>query len=258
MDLSNISADSFNFSLILDIIVLLVLIFSVGIAFLRGFVREVLTIAGLIGGIICAFVFAPDLEAPVANMLGVSADNTENLIGPIPNAFVVKGIAYGGVMLSVIIILSIFSYFLSKKLKDTGLGPIDRTLGVFFGLARAVLVLGFLYLPLYLMEDTEKRTDIFPKSISRVYVEWSAAGVESLLPQDVLPQKASGKTESELASFTREKLQEIDVLKDSGPRTLRPDAGYSEDNRDKLDELINSQRLDNNRTPPTDGESFNE
>jgi membrane protein required for colicin V production len=259
MDLANISADSFNFSLILDIIVLLVLIFSVGIAFLRGFVREVLTIAGLIGGIICAFMFAPSLEAPVASMFGVSEKSAENLIGPIPNEFVVKGVAYGGVMLSVVIILSILSYYLSKKLKDTGLGPIDRTLGVFFGLARAVLVLGFLYLPLYLMVGTEKRAEIFPKSISRVYVEWSAAGVEGILPKDVLPKKVQGKTESELATFTREKLQEIDVLKDSAPKALKTIDGYSEDNRDKLDDLIKSQNINSNRTAPEEeGAPLNE
>jgi membrane protein required for colicin V production len=246
MDLTNLSADSFNFSIIMDIIVLLVLIFSVGIAFLRGFVREVLTIAGLIGGIICAIIFAPSLEAPVANMLGVSAKDAENFIGPIPNEFVVKGIAYGGVMLTVVIILSIFSYFLSKKLKDTGLGPIDRTLGVFFGLARAVLVLGFLYLPLYLMIAPEKRAELFPKSISRVYVEWSAAGVEGILPKNVLPKKIQENTESQLATFTREKLQEIDVLKDSAPKVLKPDAGYSEDNRDQLDDLIKAQERNAN------------
>jgi membrane protein required for colicin V production len=257
MDLANISADSFNFSIILDIIVLLVLIFSVGIAFLRGFVREVLTIAGLIGGIICAFMFAPSLEAPVANMLGVSAKSADNLIGPIPNEFIVKGVAYGGVMLSVVIILSVLSYFLSKKLKDTGLGPIDRTLGVFFGLARAVLVLGFLYLPLYLMISAEKRAEIFPKSISRVYVEWSAAGVEGILPKDVLPKKIQGKTESQLATFTREKLQEIDVLKDSAPKALKPDAGYSDDSRDKLDDLIKSQGMSESH-PAQDGASLNE
>jgi len=258
MDLANISADSFNFSLILDVIVLLVMIFSVGIAFLRGFVREVLTIAGLIGGIICAIIFAPSLEAPIAGMFGVSDKSAENLIGPIPNEFIVKGVAYGGVMLSVVIILSVLSYFLSKKLKDTGLGPIDRTLGVFFGLARAVLVLGFLYLPLYLMVGTEKRTEIFPKSMSRVYVEWSAAGVESLLPKDVLPKKIQGKTESELASFTREKLQEIDVLKDSAPKALKSDAGYSDDSRDKLDDLIKSQGLDSSPAAPENGAPLNE
>ncbi|MEC7576418.1 MAG: CvpA family protein, partial [Pseudomonadota bacterium] len=144
MDLNSLSLDNLNLSLGLDIIVGLVLLFSVGIAFLRGFVREVLTITGLIGGIFCALLFGGALEPSVAGMLGVSSEKAEKLISPIPNDFLVKAISYGGIFISVVIGLSIVSYFISKKLKDTGMGPIDRTLGVFFGLARAVLVLGFL------------------------------------------------------------------------------------------------------------------
>jgi membrane protein required for colicin V production len=238
MDLSNISADSINLSLILDIIVVLVLLFSIGIAFLRGFLREVLTIASLIGGAIGAFIFGPLLKEPVASMLGVDKEGAENLIGPIPNEFVVGAVAYGGIMLSIVIVLSVVSYYLSKKLKDTGLGPIDRTLGVFFGLARAVLVLGFLYLPLYLMLEADKRAELFPTAFSRVYVEWSAAGVEGLLPENILPEEDSDKKESELASFTREKLQEIDVLKETLPKVLKTDSGYNEKSRDQLDNLI--------------------
>lgn len=241
MDLTSLSPDSFNFSLILDGIVGLVLLFSVGIAFLRGFVREVLTIAGLIGGIICAFLFGASIEPSVANMLGVSADDAEKLISPIPNDFIVKGLAYGGIMLAVVIVLSVASFFISKKLKDTGLGPIDRTLGVFFGLARAVLVLGFLYLPFYLTLESSKRDEIFSKSISHVYVEWSAAGVKTLLPENLVPEKVKQQSQSELANFTREKLQEIDVLKDTQPKALKTDQGYEDQSRNDLDALIERQ-----------------
>ncbi|MAH05430.1 MAG: hypothetical protein CL561_07715 [Alphaproteobacteria bacterium] len=238
MDLSSLSLDNLNLSLGLDIIVGLVLLFSVGIAFLRGFVREVLTITGLIGGIFCALLFGGALEPSIAGMLGVSSEKAEKLISPIPNDFLVKAISYGGIFISVVIGLSIVSYFISKKLKDTGMGPIDRTLGVFFGLARAVLVLGFLYLPLYLMMSSEKREELFDKSISHVYVEWSAAGVKTLLPENLLPQKKSDEDKSDLANFTREKLKEIDVLKSTAPKALDKDAGYNDTSRDDLDALI--------------------
>lgn len=240
MDLSNFSLENLNLSMIMDVVVALILLFSVGIAFFRGFVREVLTIAGLIGGIGCAFLFGASLEEPVAQMIGVNLSDAsaKKIINPIPNDFIVKGIAYGGIMLSVVIVLSIASFFISKKLKDTGLGPVDRTLGVFFGLARAVLVIGFLYLPLFLMLETKKREELFPSAVSRVYVEWSAAGVEGLLPKDVVPEKLKAKNDTELAKFTREKLQEIDVLKNTAPQALKTEAGYSPVNRDKLDSLI--------------------
>ena len=173
-------------------------------------------------------------------MLGINIadENAKKLISPIPNSIIVKGIAYGGIMLTVVAVLSVASFFISKKLKDTGLGPIDRTLGVFFGLARAVLVLGFLYLPLYLMMDAEKREELFPSAVSRVYVEWSAAGVEGLLPKNVVPEKLKAKSETELATFTREKLKEIDVLKDTAPKALKVDEGYNTENRNDLDALI--------------------
>lgn len=238
MDLSTLSLDNLNLSLGLDIIVGLVLLFSVGIAFLRGFVREVLTIAGLIGGAFAALLFGGVLSPAVASMLGVSSEKAENLIGPIPNEFLVKAISYGGIFIAVVIALSIVSYFLSKKLKDTGMGPIDRTLGVFFGLARAVLVLGFLYLPLYLMMSNDKREEYFGKAVSHVYVEWSAAGVKAVLPEKFLPAPQNKDGETDLAEFTREKLKEIDVLKSTEPKALEKDGGYEDTARDKLDALI--------------------
>lgn len=238
MDLSTVSLDNLNMSLGLDIIVGLVLLFSVGIAFLRGFVREVLTIAGLIGGVFAALLFGSVLSPAVASMLGVSSTKAENLIGPIPNEFLVKAIAYGGIFITVVIALSIVSYFLSKKLKDTGMGPIDRTLGVFFGLARAVLVLGFLYLPLYLMMSNDKREEYFGKAVSHVYVEWSAAGVKAVLPEKFLPAPQNKDGETDLAEFTREKLKEIEVLKSTEPKALEKNRGYEDTARDKLDALI--------------------
>ena len=46
---------------------------------------------------------------------------------------------------------------LSGAVNAMGLGPVDRSLGVFFGVARALLLLGLVYLPFHLLLDDDAR-----------------------------------------------------------------------------------------------------
>ena len=57
--------------MIVDILVLAVLLISALIAFLRGFIREVLTITGVVGGLAAAYFGGPLLAPLMRGWLGV-------------------------------------------------------------------------------------------------------------------------------------------------------------------------------------------
>ncbi len=204
--------------MIIDIIVIVVLLASALISFLRGLMREILTILGVVGGLAGAYFGAPLLSPPMRSWMGVEAGvEPERLFGIIPYNLVADSLSYGLIFIVIVIILSIISHTLAKTVKAMGLGAIDRTFGVIFGLLRGVLLLGLLYLPLYLLLDVKAKEAWFSDSRTHIYLEKTAQALASALPDKALNKVAKDAEKMEPlfkgALSTREKLQSIDLLK---------------------------------------------
>lgn len=203
---------------ILDCVVIAVILVSSIIAFLRGFIREVLTIIGVVGGLIAAYFIGPSL-APV--MLGwiVGPDaepDVKCIKDMVPCDALADILSYGSIFILVVLVLSIVSHFLSASAKAVGLGAVDRTFGVLFGVARGVALLGLLYLPFYLMADKDDRAKTFEGSTTLVYVEATSTFFADLIPESMSSEagkKAQEKLDA-MAETTRQKLQDMEVLKD--------------------------------------------
>jgi membrane protein required for colicin V production len=233
--------------MIFDLVVLAAILISCLIAFLRGFIREVLTILGVIGGTAAAVSLGPKLtpfvktwldhhqdkvkasataadkaaaaapNAPAAAEAATKAhEHAEKLFGVLPYDIAAEIIAYGGVFIVVVIVLSIISHLLSGWAKKIGLGAVDRTLGIFFGVVRAVVLLGLLYLPVYLLADEAQLKDWFGDSRTRVYVQATSAWLDGFMPKTAKRDlnAAADKASASMAGATRDKLLRIDALKE--------------------------------------------
>jgi membrane protein required for colicin V production len=201
---------------VFDVVVAAVIFVSALIAFFRGFIREVLTILGVVGGLAASVLFGP-LMVPVARgWLGIKdGAEPQHLFGVVPYPVIADVIAYGGVFVAVVIVLSIVSHFLSGWARAVGLGAADRTFGVLFGIARGIVLLTLLYLPVYLLVEGKVRGDWFKGSRTIFYVDTGAEFVAGLLPKSLTAdmQKKGEEKAGEAADTAREKLQELDVLK---------------------------------------------
>lgn len=234
--------------MLIDAIILGVLLVSAVFAFLRGFIREVLTILGVVGGLAASLAFGKQLVPLMSQWLGVDADAKEPQLfaGVVPYTVVADVLAYGSIFLIVVIVLSVVSNLLAKWARTLGLGPIDRTLGVIFGIARGVLVLAVLYLLPYLLFTEESRREWFKDSRTIVYIESTAAWLAEFLPASVKNSTpgSGGDATNPLAKATRDKLKDLELLK--GDET-KPDAvtseedGYGTDQRQNMQELIQEQ-----------------
>jgi hypothetical protein len=113
--------------MIIDILVLLVLALSALIAFLRGFIREVLTIFGVLGGMVAAYYAGPMLLPLMEGWLGVdpAAEDPQKLFDIIPYTYVAAFLAYGSIFVIVVVILSIISHMIAEAVKSVGLGAVD-------------------------------------------------------------------------------------------------------------------------------------
>ena len=255
--------------MIFDAIVLAAVIISAVIAFLRGFIRELLTIVGVVGGLAASYFGGPILVPVMRNWLGVSddPDKVKKLFDAVPMNIVADVCAYGLIFIVVVIILSVLSHFLSVGAKAVGLGPVDRTLGVLFGMARAILLLSLLYLPVMLLTEKEERDSWGPlkESRSRYYIEQASDWIASFLPETTSKSvEDATKQTNEKMNETRQRLEDMEVLKNAAdkageamdkaqeaiapaPSDATGDApgdatGYQPDQREKLDQLIETNQ----------------
>ncbi len=147
----------------LDITVLAILALSAIIAFMRGFIKEVLTIAGLIGATVASYSLAPAVEPWFTSVLSGTAEGEKEekrlFWDLIPADVMATALSYGSIFIGVFIVLTVVSFFISKVAQEMGLNFMDRSLGVVFGLARGFALLVLLYLPFSIMLTEEE----FPK-----------------------------------------------------------------------------------------------
>lgn len=111
----------------LDIAIVAVLVLSIAWGILRGFVREILSLAGWV----LAFLAANAVAAQLGELLPASWARAEVRVL----------IAFVVVFVLVLSATTLVALLISKLFKRAGLGGVDRTLGGIFGLARGVLIL---------------------------------------------------------------------------------------------------------------------
>jgi membrane protein required for colicin V production len=240
---------AYHSGMIIDIVVGLVVLSSALISFMRGFIREVLTIAGVVGGILAAVFLGPPMAPIVRDWFGAGeGENPEKLFDIIPMEIVADAVTYGVIFIAVVIVLSVLSHVVSGAAKAVGLGPVDRTLGVVFGVARALVLLGLVYLPFHLLMNENRKTDFFSDSKTHFFIEKISAVMADYLPESDDVKK---DIKEEAADGFKQKLENSDILggkkKDSKPapvETKLDEEGYKEEQRERLDDLFNDAPYD--------------
>lgn len=236
--------------LFVDIFVGLVVLISVSVAFLRGFIREVLTILGIVGGIVASYIGGPFLIPSMRGWMGVTegaeGEEAEKFMSILPYPMLADFLSYAAVFVVFVIILSVLSHFLAEAAKNLGLGALDRTLGVVFGLARSVIVLGLLYLPIFYLVGDEEKKSWFEGSHTHVYLEAASGWINGFFPENVEESLPDSEKAMDMISDTRKKLEAMDVLpsEDDVKEATDPENiekktdGYTPDFRDAMDKLI--------------------
>ena len=149
-----------------DYLVVFVMATSVIIGLLRGFVKEVLSLAGWV----VAFVVANAYAAALAPMLPQA----------VPGEVLRLILAFGALFIGVRILTGLLAMALGALLDAGGLGFFDRLLGAVFGIGRglvivltAVILCGMTSLP---------QQDFWKDALFSPYAETGARLVKTFLP----------------------------------------------------------------------------
>jgi membrane protein required for colicin V production len=113
-----------------DVLILLVLLGSTFIGLVRGFVREAVSVAFWIIAIWAAWKFAPLVEPRLGGLLA------DPRIAPWVGRLVV--------LVLVLLIGWIIGMLLGYFTRSMGLGPLDRLIGLLFGILRGLVLMGLM------------------------------------------------------------------------------------------------------------------
>ena len=126
-----------------DIIVIAVVGLSALIAFLRGFVREVLTIGSWLGASLVTLYGFPLVQG-----------RFEQWISSKMAADIVCGIS---LFLFTLILLSILSHMIARFVRGSALTAVDRSLGLLFGLLRGAILVSLAYMLVFALDPNMLR-----------------------------------------------------------------------------------------------------
>jgi len=231
--------------MIIDLVVGFVVLVSAGISFFRGVIREVLTIAGVVAGLFAAVLFGKSLSPIFKNWLGVDpeAETPEKLFDIVPMPIVADICAYAAIFILVVIIVSLISHFASGAVKAMGLGPIDRTLGVVFGIVRAMLLLSLLYLPFHKLMSDESKEEYFGNSKTHLYIAKTSNYILRFFPENDEASNDDNTDKKNEDGSLKDKLYQSELLKsDDGKSESKKvndkETGYDADEREKLETLF--------------------
>ncbi|WP_366555700.1 CvpA family protein [Aquibaculum sediminis] len=215
-----------------DLIILVVLLLSALLAFSRGFVHEVLGIGAWIGAVFATLWFFTPVQEIARDMIAIE------LLADIG-----AGVA---IFLVALILLSVLSRMIGRRVQDSSLGFLDRTLGVVFGLLRGVVIVCLLWLGVSWLMPAEEHPAWLQEARALPLVETGADYIRTLVPAELRIEDAMEQTDSdgEVVDFRIPPLQPTPQAAGNGEAT-EGSAGYDDMPRREMDRLLDSIREGN-------------
>lgn len=213
---------------ITDMVILLVLVLSGLLAFLRGFVAEVLSVAAWIGSLFVAVYGYVYLQPYARQFITINTTAAD---------------AAAGVTLFVValILFTVLGRVLSGTLTMAGLGAIDRSLGFLFGLARGAALVCLAYLLiLWAVPERNDHPSWLTEARSLPLVEEGADLLWKLVPPHLLDEAdaAASRARRQAEEQSRRALQER--LLNPTPKAGAPSGsnGYNDRERQEMNRAI--------------------
>lgn len=220
----------------LDIVVVLVVLALGLFAFLRGFVHELLSVTSWVGASLAAVYGLPLARPYVARHIEVD--------------WIADAATAGGIFLVSLVLLSLITHAVSRRVRDSALNGLDRSLGFVFGLAKGAVLVSLAYmLAVWIMKPADDpvwrsrdQPDWLIEARSRPLMEYGAGLIQKALPAEYGLARGRAEAAAEEVRRLREAERSFRDLARPQPRAAPGSAepGYGTSERRDLERLIQS------------------
>ena len=217
---------------VLDGIIVIVLLLSALFAFSRGFVKEVLAIGGWIGAFFSALYLYDPVKPYVAMYL--------------PKGVIADAATFIGLFVASLVVFSILSHQIASRVRDSSIGPLDRSLGFLFGLARGAIIVIVAYLLLAQLVPADKQPDVVSQAKLTKWVHRGAEISVRMVPQTLTIRDYLERALDELRKINDLSGGQLERALSPGDSETDKDSkgfmGYKDEPRNQLDKLIQTNQ----------------
>ena len=196
---------------LLDFIVIGIMLVSGLLAMVRGFMREILSIAAWGAAALVTLYAYPRLLPAARGYLNSDIFATVAVIV--------------GVFIGTLIVVSIVTVRISDMILDSRIGALDRTLGFIFGLGRGLLIIVVAYLFFNWLVQEKQQPEWVTKAKSLAMLQSTGDWLKGIVPDD-------------LEKYFPKKRKPEDEQTDTDQAAPPSGDGYSKPARDSLKKLI--------------------
>jgi membrane protein required for colicin V production len=215
-----------------DLGVLGVIVLSAVFAFARGFVRETLSIMAWAGAALITFYGFNHIYGLVLRF--------------VTNSLLANLVAGAGLSVVSLIVLTIMTGYFARLVHSTSLSPIDRTLGLVFGLARGAALVSLAYLVLDVSLPQNDRPGWIRQAKSEPFLAQGADVLRSVLPQSLQIKSAAAADDTQRALERAREAQKAMRALSSPALPAKPGQdqapNYKPGDRRDMDRLIENAR----------------
>jgi membrane protein required for colicin V production len=197
-------------------------------AFARGFVREALSIVAWVGAALITLYGFNHTYGIVVRFV------TTPLLADL--------IAGAGLFVVSLIVLTILTAYVARFVHSSALSPIDRTLGLIFGLARGVILVSLAYLVVDVSLPQNDRPPWINEAKSEPFLAKGADMLRSALPESLQVKSAAAADDAHRALERAQDAQRAMRLVPAPAKGGQPATGYKSDERRDMDRLIENAR----------------
>lgn len=210
---------------ITDIAVIVVVLVSAFLAYARGFVHEVLSVAGWIGAAFITIYAFPYVQPYARDLIPIdlAADLAAGVV-----VFIVS-----------LATLSILTRAISKRVQDSTLNALDRSLGFLFGLARGAVLVSLVYIAVEKLMPVEDQPGWLRGARTMPLIELGADWLRTLIPAEA--GAASGIAQKADSLLESQKIIEGLIAPEPKSGVTETLEGYGEKIRSEMERLIDSR-----------------
>lgn len=157
---------------LLDVILLAVMLISAGLAMVRGFTREILSIASWAAAAVATLYFFEPARALAREHIHFNPPQ------------IADAIAAGSIFVLTLLIVSFVTMKISDAILDSRVGPVDRILGFIFGAARGLLLVVVAFLFYTWLVPPTGQPEWFRTAQSKPLLQDAGDRLLALLPED--------------------------------------------------------------------------